>query len=206
MIKEAIIDKQLPVIEEFYSIQGEGYHTGKPAYFIRVGGCDNTCAWCDTKFSWDNQSHWLVDIDEVVERACTFAAKSVVVTGGEPLNHNLDYLCKKLKEKNIETFLETSGSHNMSGLWDWICFSPKKQAEPKPEIYKTANELKVVIQTKDDFVWAEKNASMVNLNCKLFLQPEWSKFESIIKGVVEYVKSNPKWNISLQAHKFMQIP
>ncbi len=206
MNKSDMSEKKLPVVEEFYSIQGEGFHTGKPAYFIRVGGCDNTCAWCDTKFSWDNQSHWLVTVDEVVERAAGFAAKSVVVTGGEPLSHNLDYLCKKLKEKNMETFLETSGSHPLSGTWDWICFSPKRQALPEPEIYNIADELKVVIQSKEDFEWAEKNAELINNNCKLFLQPEWSKFDTIIKEVVEYVKANPKWNISLQSHKFMQIP
>ena len=199
-------EMRLPIIEEFYSIQGEGYHTGKPAYFIRVGGCDNTCAWCDTKFSWDNDSRWLVDVNKIIEKALGCAAKSVVVTGGEPLTHNLDYLCSKLKEHNIETFLETSGSHDLSGYWDWICFSPKKNAVPKNEIYTKADELKVVIQNTEDFIWAEKNAKLVNNKCKLFLQPEWSKFEEIIKDVVEYVKADPKWNISLQAHKFMQIP
>ena len=197
---------KLPVVEEFYSIQGEGFHTGKPAYFIRIGGCDNTCAWCDTKFSWDNQSHWLVNVDKVVEKAIGFVAKSVVVTGGEPLSNNLDYLCNKLKENNIETFLETSGSHPLSGKWDWICFSPKKHATPEEEIYQLADELKIVIQTIEDFEWAEMNAALVNKNCKLFLQPEWSMFDTIIKEVVEYVKANPKWSISLQAHKFMQIP
>lgn len=206
MKTEGLSGLKLPIVEEFYSIQGEGFHTGKAAYFIRVGGCDNTCAWCDTKFSWDNQSHWLINVDEVVKKALQYAAKAVVVTGGEPLNHNLDYLCNCLKENNIETFLETSGSHPLSGKWDWICFSPKKHASPEQEIYSKANELKIVIQSVDDFVWAEENAVLVNKECKLFLQPEWSKFEIIIKDVVEYVKANPKWNISLQAHKFMQIP
>jgi 7-carboxy-7-deazaguanine synthase len=204
---DQILDgKMLPIVEEFYSIQGEGVHTGKAAYFIRIGGCDIACEWCDTKFSWDHNPEVFVEVNEVIKRASSVAAKAVVVTGGEPLIHNLNYLCEKLKENNISTFLETSGAYDLTGQWDWICLSPKKQNPPKPEIYAKADELKVIIQSKEDFIWAEGNAKLIGPNCKLLLQPEWSCFHKIIKVVVEYVKSNPKWNISLQAHKFMQIP
>lgn len=205
-MKEELINLKLPVIEKFYSIQGEGYNTGKPAFFIRIAGCDIACSWCDTKFSWNNNSEWLMTVDEIVEIASKFPAKAVVVTGGEPLCYNLDYLCEKLKMNKIETFLETCGAYNLSGKWDWICLSPKKQNPPLVEIYNKANELKVIIQCADDFIWAEQIANKVNKICKLFLQPEWSKFGEIIDEVVEYVKANPKWNISIQAHKYMHIP
>lgn len=198
--------KILPVIEEFYTLQGEGFHMGEAAYFIRIAGCDIACEWCDTKFSWNDQSEYLVSTDEVIKRAITFPAKAIVVTGGEPLQHNLDYLCAELKKNQIQTYLETSGAFPLSGEWHWICLSPKKQYPPLSEIYNKADELKVIIQTKDDFIWAEKNAKLVGANCKLFLQPEWSRFHSIINEVVEFIKVNPKWKISLQAHKFMQIP
>ncbi len=193
-------------MEEFYTIQGEGYHTGKPAYFIRLGGCDIGCSWCDTKLSWNPELHKLVEVEEIAIKAGTYPAKAVVVTGGEPLAYNLDFLCSELKKFNVKTFLETSGAYILSGEWDWICLSPKKQNPPIHEIYAKANELKVIILSDNDFQWAEKNAKQVNKSCKLYLQPEWSRYKKIIPAIVEYVKNNPKWNISLQSHKFMNIP
>lgn len=206
LISEKDSGIKLPVIEKFYSIQGEGFHTGKAAYFIRIAGCDIGCNWCDTKFSWNNQSEWLVSVNEIVENAAKFPAKAVVITGGEPLSYNLDDLCENLKNNGISTFLETSGVYPLSGKWDWICLSPKKQNPPLSEIYNKADELKVIIQSSNDFLWAEENALLVKPESKLFLQPEWSHFSKIIDKVVEYVKANPKWNISIQAHKFMRIP
>ncbi len=198
--------KKLPLMEEFYTIQGEGYHTGKPAYFIRLGGCDIGCSWCDTKLSWNPELHKLVEVEEIAIKAGTYPAKAVVVTGGEPLAYNLDFLCSELKKFNVKTFLETSGAYKLSGEWDWICLSPKNQNPPIPEIYAKANELKVIILSDNDFQWAEKNAKQVNKSCKLYLQPEWGRYKKIIPAIVEYVKNNPKWNISLQSHKFMNIP
>jgi len=197
---------RLPVVEEFYTIQGEGFHVGKPAYFLRIGGCDVGCHWCDTKFSWDPSLHPEVEIDSIIRNIANCPAKAVVVTGGEPLIFNLDYLCEKLKDENIQTFLETSGSHSISGNWDWICLSPKKNSPPKPEIFPLANELKVIISKKSDFEWAVLNAKRVNPECKLYLQPEWSVSEEIMPEIVSYVKEYPQWNISLQAHKYMHIP
>jgi len=198
--------RKLPVVEEFYSIQGEGFHTGKPAYFLRIGGCDVGCSWCDTKFSWDPSLHPVVSVDEIAERIFDCPAQALVVTGGEPLLFNLQYLCLVMKEKKIKLFLETSGSHKLSGTWDWICLSPKKQMPPLERIYPLANELKVIIENSRDFEWAEWNKTKVRKNCELFLQPEWSVYNRIIKPLTQYVKSNPDWKISLQAHKFMRIP
>ncbi|HYX05609.1 MAG TPA: 7-carboxy-7-deazaguanine synthase QueE [Bacteroidales bacterium] len=197
---------QLPLVEEFYTLQGEGYHTGKAAYFIRIGGCDVGCSWCDTKFSWQAELHPLTDTFKIVDNAVPFPAKAVVVTGGEPLSYNLDILCEELKKNNIETFLETSGAYPLSGSWDWICLSPKKNLPPVPEIYSKANELKMIVQKEADFEWAEINRDKVGSNCKLYLQPEWSRYKEIIDPLVEYVKQHPEWQISLQAHKFMHIP
>ena len=197
---------KLPLVEEFYSIQGEGYNTGKPAYFIRVGGCDIGCEWCDSKLAWDAQINQLTSIDDIIRNAKKYPAKAVVVTGGEPLLYNLDYLCIQLKKFNIKTFIETSGSHNISGIWNWICLSPKKTCPPLPEIYDKADELKVIIKNPEDFEWAEENAKKVSFSCKLFLQPEWSNYKKIIQDIVDYVKVHPQWNISLQSHKFMNIP
>ncbi len=198
--------RKLPVVEEFYSIQGEGYHTGKPAYFLRIGGCDVGCSWCDTKFSWDPSLHPVIEVDEIAVRISSCPAKSAVITGGEPLLYNLDYFCGILKEKNIKLFLETSGSHNLSGSWDWICLSPKKQLPPLENIYTKADELKVIIENSSDFQWAELNKLKVQADCELFLQPEWSVYNEMIEPLTEYIKSNPEWKISLQAHKFMRIP
>lgn len=198
--------KKLPLVEEFYTIQGEGFHMGKPAYFIRIGGCDVGCSWCDTKFSWDPDIHPLVDTDIIVRNANRSGCGAVVVTGGEPSLYNLDYLCDQLKKYQVKTFVETSGAHPLTGIWDWICLSPKKNNPPLNEILLKANELKVIIQKPEDFKWAEENASKVSYECMLFLQPEWSRYRQIIPEIVEYVKKNIKWSISLQAHKFMHIP
>lgn len=198
--------ESLPLVEEFFSLQGEGYHTGKAAYFIRIGGCDVGCNWCDSRFSWNPDIHPMVETDDIIKRVLKSGADSVVVTGGEPLMWNLDYLCSRLIENNINTFIETSGAYPLSGKWDWICLSPKKNMPPVEEICNLAGELKVIIQDKIDFEWAEKNRLKVNEKCKLYLQPEWSRFEQIIPEIVEYVKNNSMWRISLQIHKYMHIP
>jgi organic radical activating enzyme len=193
-------------MEEFYSLQGEGYNTGKPAYFIRIGGCDVGCRWCDVKESWNRDLHPAKNVDDVVENAAQQPAKAVVITGGEPLLYNLDYLCTKLKDNNISTYLETSGSAKLSGNWDWICLSPKKNAPPIAKILDNANELKMIICSPDDFLWAEENSELVNKDCLLYLQPEWSTSKVMIQKIVDYILINPKWRISLQAHKYMRIP
>lgn len=198
--------KLLPLMEEFYTIQGEGFNTGKAAYFIRIGGCDVGCHWCDVKESWDANIHPLTPIEKIVENVLAYKATSVVVTGGEPLIYNLDALTALLKEKGIETFIETSGAYSLSGNWDWICLSPKKTLAPLPEIYSKAHELKVIIFNKHDFKWAEEQAALVSKDCYLYLQPEWSKHAQHLPEIIEYVKENPKWMISLQTHKYMNIP
>jgi len=197
---------RLPLIEEFYSVQGEGYHTGKPSYFIRLGGCDIGCQWCDSKFSWNYRVHHLTDINTIISNAAGLPSRSVVVTGGEPARYNLQPLTAGLKKRGIITFIETSGSFVLTGEWDWICLSPKHQSPPLDEYYQKAGELKIIIQDADDLPWAEKNAGLVNETCRLYLQPEWSKYKDIIPVIVGYVKNNPKWSISLQIHKFMHIP
>lgn len=196
----------LPLVEEFYSIQGEGFHAGKPAYFIRLGGCDIGCKWCDSKFAWDSELHEKVETDLIIDHAKLSGTDSVVVTGGEPLMWNLDYLCKGLKEAGMMTFLETSGAYKLSGKWDWICLSPKKNMPPGEEICLIADELKIIVEDSSDFVWAEKYRKKVNKASHLFLQPEWSKYETIAPQIVEYVKNNHCWRISLQIHKFLHIP
>jgi len=198
--------RKLPLVEEFYTIQGEGYHTGKAAYFIRIGGCDVGCSWCDTKFSWNPDLHPLVPAEDIVSHVLSHPAAAVVVTGGEPLMVNMDYLTALLKEKGIETFLETSGAHPLSGEWDWICFSPKKNAPPEGEIFKAAHELKMIVAEPGDVDWAVENSRKVNPHCKLYLQPEWSKRDSILPVIIEFAKENPRWMISLQSHKYMRIP
>lgn len=197
---------ELPIVEEFYTIQGEGYHTGKPAYFIRIGGCDVCCSWCDVKVSWDASIHPLGKVEDIVHNANYYPAKAVVVTGGEPMLYDLTHLCDQLKEKGISRFLETSGSQPISGNWDWICMSPKKQSQPIEENYSKIDELKIVIDKRLDFEWAEYNRKQCDDNCKLYLQPEWSVFDDIIEELVDYIKNNPHWNMSLQTHHFMRIP
>lgn len=198
--------KQLPLMEEFYTIQGEGYNTGKAAYFIRIGGCDVGCHWCDVKESWDANIHPLTNTETIVKNVIDSKSPAVVVTGGEPLIYNLNFLTSILKEKNIQTFIETSGAYPLSGNWDWICLSPKKTMLPKEDNYKKAHELKIIVFNKHDFIWAEEQAKLVNNNCYLYLQPEWSKSHELLPLIVEYVKENPKWMISLQTHKYMNIP
>ncbi|MFZ0283325.1 MAG: 7-carboxy-7-deazaguanine synthase QueE [Bacteroidales bacterium] len=196
----------LPLVEEFFTVQGEGYHSGEAAWFIRLGGCDVGCNWCDSRFAWNPDIHPLVDAETIIAHAALSGTKSVVVTGGEPLMWNLDLLCSGLKKKNIKTFIETSGAYPLSGEWDWICLSPKKNSPPDALICKRADELKVIIEEKHDFEWAEKYRTYVNESCRLFLQPEWSRFDAIIPEIVDYVKKNPEWKISLQVHKYMHIP
>jgi organic radical activating enzyme len=196
----------LPLVEDFFTLQGEGYHTGKAAYFIRIGGCDVGCSWCDSRFSWNPNIHPMVSVDEIIDRVMKSGTNSVVVTGGEPLMWNLDYLCNRLKKNDIKTFIETSGAYKLSGKWDWICLSPKKNMPPVNDISAVADELKVIIQDSNDFEWAEKYRKIVNVDCRLFLQPEWSRFNEIIPEIVSYIKKNPDWRISLQVHKYMHIP
>lgn len=196
----------LPVMEEFYTIQGEGANTGKAAYFIRIGGCDVGCHWCDVKESWDANLHPLTPLKKIMDAVNVSGANSVVITGGEPLIYNLSGLTRELKQANIKTFIETSGAYELSGGWDWICLSPKKTMPPLNSIYNKANELKVIVFNKHDFIWAEEQAKQVGAGCKLYLQPEWSKRQTLINDIVEYVKLNPKWMISLQTHKYMNIP
>ena len=197
---------KLPLVEEFLSLQGEGFHSGKAAYFIRLGGCDVGCSWCDSRFAWNPEIHPMIEADTIIENVLKSGTDSVVVTGGEPLMWNLDYLCDGLKNNKISTFIETSGAYSLSGKWDWICLSPKKNMPPLDEICKIADELKVIIQVQSDFEWAEKYRTVVNEGCRLFLQPEWSRFEKIIPVIVEYIKTHPYWRISLQIHKYMHIP
>lgn len=196
----------LPLMEDFYTIQGEGFHSGKAAYFIRLGGCDVGCHWCDVKESWNAELHPLTSVTQIVENASKYPAKTVVVTGGEPLLYNLDLLTSELNKKGIRTFIETSGAYPLSGKWDWVCLSPKKFKAPVPSITPLAGELKVIVFNKSDFEWAEEHAKNVSENCKLYLQPEWSKAEQMTPLIIEYVKHNPKWEVSLQTHKFMNIP
>lgn len=196
----------LPLMEEFYTIQGEGYHSGKAAYFIRLGGCDVGCHWCDVKESWDAELHPLTSADTIVENASKYPGKAVVITGGEPLMYNLDYLTAELQKRQIKTFIETSGAYPLSGSWDWICLSPKKFKVPRPEIAPLAGELKIIVFNKSDFAWAEEHAKMVSPHCRLYLQPEWSKAASITPLIIDHVKENPKWEISLQTHKYLNIP
>ncbi|MDF1574265.1 MAG: 7-carboxy-7-deazaguanine synthase QueE [Bacteroidales bacterium] len=198
--------RQIPLVEEFYTIQGEGFHTGKAAYFIRVGGCDVGCSWCDTKFSWNPALHPVVPVEQIVDHVMQYPAAAVVVTGGEPLMVNMEILTVMLKERGIETFLETSGAYALSGHWDWICLSPKKKAPPLEPIYTEADELKVIIASGDDISWALENAAKVGEECKLYLQPEWSRREEILPLIIDFSKQNPRWMISIQSHKYMHIP
>jgi organic radical activating enzyme len=206
MTKAAIDTIQYPVMEAFYTLQGEGYHQGKAAYFVRLGGCDVGCVWCDVKESWEAGKHPLQSIDEIVGAASAFPGRMAVVTGGEPLMHNLDELTNALHAAGFKTNIETSGAWPVSGSWDWICLSPKKFKAPLPEILSLAHELKVVIFNKSDFEWAEKYAALVSPFCKLFLQPEWSKSAVVTPLIIDYIKENPKWEFSLQLHKYIHVP
>ncbi len=196
----------LPVMEAFYTLQGEGAHQGRAAYFIRLGGCDVGCVWCDVKDSWDVTKHPLVSIDEIVSKAVSHSGRLAVVTGGEPLLHQLDALTDALHAAGFETNIETSGSSPLSGHWDWICLSPKKFKAPLDEVIVKAHELKVVVFNKHDFEWAEKYAALVNPSCKLFLQPEWDKAAEMTPLILDYIQANPQWRLSLQVHKYLNIP
>ena len=197
--------KMLPVMEHFYTLQGEGAHTGKAAYFIRLGGCDVGCHWCDVKESWNAELHPPTAVDQIVEHASQYA-ETVVVTGGEPLMWDMTLLTQKLKDKGRKVHIETSGAYPLSGTWDWICLSPKKNKLPTETVYDNAHELKVIIHNKHDFIFAEEQAELVNGNAILFLQPEWSKKEEMTPLIVDYVMNNPKWRVSLQTHKYLNIP
>ncbi len=199
-------NKTYPVMEHFYTIQGEGMYTGVAAYFVRLGGCDVGCVWCDVKESWDASKHPLLTVDDIVKNIKQSETKIAVITGGEPLMHNCEALTSEIKLNHIRTHIETSGSHPLSGQWDWICLSPKKFKSPLEDIYDKANELKIVVFNKHDFEWAEEHAAKVSNTCKLYLQPEWSKRNEITLLLVEYIKNNPKWTVSLQTHKYLNIP
>ncbi len=206
-IEHRITNIELPTMEAFYTLQGEGFHQGRAAYFIRLGGCDVGCHWCDVKESWDMNAHPKLSINQIVTEASQHSGRLAVITGGEPLMHNLDILTAALHEAGFETNIETSGvCKHVSGEWDWICFSPKKFKKPNPEIYQKAHELKVIVYNQSDFEWAESFAELVSDGCMLYLQPEWSRSEVMLPEIIEYIKSHPKWRISLQVHKFMAIP
>jgi organic radical activating enzyme len=197
--------RMLPLMEEFYTIQGEGYHKGTAAYFIRVGGCDVGCHWCDVKESWNPNIHPPTAIESIAENAAKHS-QTIVITGGEPLTWDMGPLTQMLKDKGMDTHIETSGAYPLTGSWDWICLSPKKLKLPTEEIYKVAHELKVIIFNKDDFRFAEEQAAKVSEDCKLYLQPEWSKRDKMIPQIVDYVMQHPKWVVSLQTHKYLNIP
>ena len=210
MVSEEVMDlvtqgKMLPLMEEFYTIQGEGYHKGTAAYFIRVGGCDVGCHWCDVKESWNAETHPPTAVDAIIENAAKYS-DTIVVTGGEPLTWDMNPLTQGLKSKNLQTHIETSGAYPMTGTWDWICLSPKKNKLPVGKVYEKAHELKVIIYNKHDFVFAEEQAAKVSKDCILYLQPEWSVREKMIPQIVEYVMERPQWKVSLQTHKYLNIP
>lgn len=192
-------------MEQFYTIQGEGFYQGRAAYFVRLGGCDVGCSWCDVKESWDAEAHPQKSIEDIISSIQETAANLVVITGGEPLLHQLDEFTERLQAARLQTNIETSGSSSMSGHWDWVCLSPKKFKAPLPEAHAAANELKIIIYNNDDFKWAEKHAALVNTSCKLYLQPEWSKADIMLPLIIDYVKANPKWEISMQLHKYMGV-
>ncbi|QQX77062.1 MULTISPECIES: 7-carboxy-7-deazaguanine synthase QueE [Aequorivita] len=204
---QQLVDKgvMLPLMEEFYTIQGEGFHKGTAAYFIRVGGCDVGCHWCDVKESWNAELHPPTAIEAIVGNAAKYS-KTIVITGGEPLTWDMGPLTEMLKAKGMQTHIETSGAYKLTGIWDWICLSPKKMKLPTEEVYKVANELKVIVFNNDDFRFAEEQAAKVGPDCILYLQPEWSKREKMSPLIVDYVMQNPKWKVSLQTHKYLNIP
>ena len=195
----------LPLMEAFYTIQGEGFHKGKAAYFIRIGGCDVGCHWCDVKESWNAELHPATPIAKIVEDAAVHS-DTIVITGGEPLMWNMDPLTEALKAKGMNIHIETSGAYPLTGVWDWICLSPKKNMTPVQNVYEQADELKVIVYNKDDFRFAEEQRAFVSESCELFLQPEWSKREKVMPLIVDYVMKHPKWKVSLQTHKYLNIP
>ncbi len=196
----------LPIMEHFYTIQGEGVHQGKAAYFIRLGGCDVGCTWCDVKESWDAEQHPKKNIADLLQEANQFPGRLVVITGGEPLMHDLSELTQEFQQAGFRTHIETSGAHPLSGFWDWICLSPKKFKLPLDDCYQKAHELKIIVFNKHDLIWAQEQAAKVNDNCTLLLQPEWSKEQKMLPLIINFVKENPKWRISLQTHKYINVP
>lgn len=196
----------LPVMEHFYTIQGEGFHQGKAAYFIRLGGCDVGCVWCDVKDSWDQGKHPLRKIEDLVAEVKKYPSEIVVITGGEPLMHDLTNLTEQLHEAGLHTHIETSGSSPLSGSWDWITLSPKKFKAPLPEVLPYANELKIVVFNRSDLDWAEQWAAQVEPSCRLYLQPEWSRAEQVTPLIINYIKAHPEWQLSLQVHKYINVP
>jgi organic radical activating enzyme len=193
-------------MEDFYTIQGEGYYQGHAAYFIRLGGCDVGCVWCDVKESWDANAHPKVSVLDMARRAKASGSKIAVVTGGEPVMYDLRELTTALKDQGLKTNIETSGAYPLTGNWDWVCLSPKKFKAPDPSVYDKADELKVIVYNKSDFEWGEEHAARVKKSCQLFLQPEWSKEKEMLPLIIDYVKANPQWQVSLQVHKYMNIP
>jgi len=204
MLTENLI--KLPIMEMFSTIQGEGEFQGVSAFFIRLAGCDVGCVWCDVKESWDAKKHKEFTIEAINNSVTKSNAPIVVVTGGEPLMYNLNSLTETLSQSGKSINLETSGAYPVTGKWDWFCLSPKKFKAPLVENYQFANELKIIIYNKSDFDWAEQHAKLVNKNCKLFLQPEWSKEKEMLPLIIDYIKQYPKWQISLQIHKYLNIP
>jgi 7-carboxy-7-deazaguanine synthase len=206
MYSTATAVKTLPVMERFYTLQGEGFYQGQAAYFIRLGGCDVGCVWCDVKESWNASLHPQLPLETIVEEASHHPGRLAVITGGEPLLHNLDALTQSLRHAGFSTNIETSGSSPLSGQWDWICLSPKKFKAPLPEIVPLANELKVVVFNASDFAWAEKYAALSAKDCRLYLQPEWDKAATVTPLIINYIKEHPQWQLSLQVHKYINVP
>ena len=198
--------EMLPLMEAFYTIQGEGYYSGKAAYFLRIGGCDVGCHWCDVKESWNADLHPPTSITDILKGIAQYPVDTVVITGGEPLMWNLDKLTAALKLEGLKVHLETSGAYPYSGDFDWVCMSPKKMQAPLSTIKPITSELKVIVNNKHDFVWAEEQREGLSDDCKLYLQAEWSKREKIIPMIIDFVKENKDWTISLQSHKYMNIP
>ena len=196
----------LPVMEAYATLQGEGFHTGRSAYFIRLGGCDVGCHWCDVKESWNAEEHELKSITEIVESVKGQSSNMVVITGGEPVMYNLGPLTDQLSSKGYQLHIETSGAYKLTGVWHWICLSPKKNVAPQPCIYTKADELKVIIYNRDDFNWAEQQAGLVGDTCKLYLQPEWGRSKEMLPEITAYLKDNPRWQLSLQTHKYIGLP
>lgn len=196
----------LPIMESFFTIQGEGSHSGKAAYFIRLGGCDVGCVWCDVKESWEAADHPMLEVSKIVEDAKGSGAEIVVVTGGEPFMYDLTFLCQELRKVGLKTHVETAGVYKLTGVWDWICFSPKKFKAPIQEYYNKSDELKVIAFNDSDLIWAEGHAEKCQSEMQLFMQPEWSKRDKMMPLIVDHVKQNPKWRISLQTHKYLNIP
>jgi 7-carboxy-7-deazaguanine synthase len=206
--EQTLVDNglMLPLMEAFYTIQGEGFHSGTSAFFLRIGGCDVGCHWCDVKESWDAELHPPTSLEKMTEQILIHPSKTVVVTGGEPLMWNMQPLTDILHKNGISVHIETSGAYPLSGTFDWICLSPKKNSPPQEAIIPLANELKVIIHNRNDFKWAEEHAAQCSKSCKLYMQPEWSKAQEMMPEIVDYVMNNPQWNISLQTHKYMNIP